>query len=130
VFFRKTNDACPSLARTLADAVRVWWRQDDIRASPTEGRLLRIEVPSIVEMEGELFEMTRRVVGQRSDGMYVAYDGRAAAGGTECEFECRPGSRTVRWRDVHGEREIDSQAIGVFCPKRHPTHEVTDTCLR
>ena len=130
MFFRTTDAARPSLVRTLVDAVRVWWQQDDIRVSPYEGRLLRIEVPCIIEFEGDLFEMTRRSVGRRNDGMYVAYGGQAAACGTECGLECRLGSRTVRWCDARGSRDVSEQMIGVFCPKRRSTGAVTDTCLR
>jgi len=117
VFFRKTESARASLARTLFDAVRTWWRQDDIRVSPNEGRLLRLSVPCVVEVERELFEVTRRAVGRRADGKFVTYEARAAAGDTECEFECRPGSRHVCWRDARGTRRIDERSIGVFCPK-------------
>ena len=117
MFFRKADTTRPSLARTLIEAVQAWWRQDDIRVSPSEGRLLRLSVPCIVEVERELFEVTRRAVGRRADGKFVTYQGRATAGDTECEFECRPGSRTVCWRDARGTRRIDERTIGVYCPK-------------
>ena len=117
MFFRKNDAVRPSLARTLVEAVLTWWRQDGIRVSPNEGRLLRLSVPCIVEFERELFEVTRRVVGRRAAGEFVTYQGRAVAGDTEFEFECRPGSRNVCWRDAHGTRRIDERSIGVFCPK-------------
>lgn len=116
MFFKKAKLARPSLAQTLADAVRTWWHQDDIRVSPYEGRLLRLDVPCIVEVEGDLFEITRRAVLQTVAGKYVSYYGQATADDTPCEFECRPGSRTVRWRDAGGTRSIDERSIGVFCP--------------
>jgi hypothetical protein len=79
VFSRKANVARTSLARSLLDAVRSWWQHDDIRISPSEGRLLRLEVPCIVEVEQELFEITRRTIGRRGSEKFVTYQGRAAA---------------------------------------------------
>ena len=119
MFCKRTEMARPSLARTLADAVRTWWQQDDIRVSPCEGRLLGLDVPCIVEVEGQLFEITRRAIGRSSSGKYVAYSGHAAADGSDCEFECRPGNRTVEWRDARGTRSLDERSILVFCPVDH-----------
>lgn len=120
MFSIKTDTARPSLARTLVEAIRTWWRQDDIRVSPNEGRLLRLDVPCIVEVEGELFEITRRAIGRRGDVNFVTYQGQAALGDTECQFECHPGSRHIGWSDARGTRSLDERAISVFSPKDRP----------
>src|SRR5688572_8054988 len=45
--------------RNLIDS---WWRVDRIRASPREGRLLRIEPGTIVTINGEMLEITERII--------------------------------------------------------------------
>ena len=115
MYSRKTDIARPSLVRTLMNAVRAWWRHDDIRLSPYEGRLLRLNVPCMVEVDGELFEITRRTIGQSVEGKYVAYHGTATANDSECELVCRPGHRVVQWRDARATQSIEERLIGVFC---------------
>ena len=72
--------------RLLTDVRRLieaWWKIDRIRASPREGRLLRIEPPCVVVVEEQPAEVVARTLGRTADetgAIRVDYDCRSAQG--------------------------------------------------
>jgi hypothetical protein len=50
------------LVKQLWRLVHSWWRQDRIRLSPTEGRLLRLEPPCFLVIDGQPFEIVKRTL--------------------------------------------------------------------
>jgi hypothetical protein len=116
VFRKTTNDAGRSLCRLLADALRVWWQQDRIRISPNEGRLLRLQIPCILTVNGNLVELTGRTVFRSSTGNYVVYRGVVTGPGFPCELAVWPEKNLVRWTDRGGTRSLDPGDVEVFQP--------------
>ncbi|MBI4604553.1 MAG: hypothetical protein HY721_21535 [Planctomycetes bacterium] len=77
----------PRLLRSLADLLLAWWCADRVRASPREGRLLRLEPGSVLRVAGRPAAVVGRRVGETAEGPYVAY---------ECECESGPAALVVR----------------------------------
>jgi hypothetical protein len=98
VFRKKTNAADHSLAAHVFDALRAWWTQDRIRISPREGQLLTLQAPCILEIHGELVQLTDRVVGQSEGGPYVEYCGIALKDESTCALRVQPHDGSVCWK--------------------------------
>ena len=78
----------------LLHLARSWWRSDRPRASPREGRLLRITPPCLVRVGDTIVELTSRTVGETAAGPYLIYRGRSPTG--PCSIRVRPtGTRGV-----------------------------------
>ncbi len=114
MFGKTTNNAGRSLCRLLADALRVWWQQDRIRISPNEGRLLRLQIPCILAVNGNLVELTGRTVCRSSTGNYVVYRGVATGSQLPCELAVWPEQNVARWTDGGGTRSLDPGDVEVF----------------
>jgi len=97
VFRKKTNAADYSLAAHVFGALRAWWTQDRIRISPREGQLLTLQAPCILEIHGELVQLTDRVVGQSEGGPYVEYCGIALKDESTCALRVQPHDGSVCW---------------------------------
>ena len=97
MFKRKTNTARNSSTAHILDVLHAWWNQDRIRISPREGRLLTLQAPCIVEIHGDLVELTDRIVGQSSGGPDVVYRGKVVNNGATVELCVQPGDADVRW---------------------------------
>lgn len=110
------------MIRAVLEFLRAWWRVDRIRASPRDGRLLRLHPPCFVLIGDRSFEIGRRVVGQDADGPFVVYDGRDANGPAKLLVRLvTKSSRTViRWIGNNGERTLDETDISVFEPIPSP----------
>lgn len=70
----------------LRELLSAWWRVDQIRVSPREGRLLRLAPPCYLEHGGDLWLVESRVVGVGPAGVSVTY---------RCTSEERQGVLTV-----------------------------------
>jgi hypothetical protein len=67
----------------LRRLIEAWWKIDRIRASPREGRLLRIEPPCVVVIDDQPAEVVARTLGRAADEsgtIQVDYDCRSAQG--------------------------------------------------
>ncbi len=117
MFGKTTSGAGRSLCRLLADALRIWWQQDRIRISPNEGRLLRLQIPCILAIDGNLIELTGRTVCRSSTGNYVVYRGVATGSRFPCELAVEPEQNLVRWTDRGGTRSLDPGDVEVFQPQ-------------
>jgi hypothetical protein len=106
----------PSLSRALLDCLRAWWLVDRIRASPRDGRLLRLHPPCVIAIGGQIFEIAHRIVGQDAGGPFVVYDCHYPYGPAQLLVRLHAGcSRLlVRWIGPDGERSLDEEAISVF----------------
>ena len=105
-----------SLVGVIIELLRSWWRVDRIRSSPVEGRLLRLQPPAFLVIEGRTMEVTRRVAGHDRDGPFVVYD--CLENGSDSRLLVRPavdcGTMPVRWMNSCGERKLDDCDVSVF----------------
>ena len=62
------------LCTALKELVESWWCVDRIRASPREGRLLRLFPGSAVTIHGTTLEIVQRVVRETPRGPLVCYE--------------------------------------------------------
>lgn len=69
-----------SLGGTLAELLRRWWRIDRIRVSPRSGRLLRLEPPCLLSIDGQTIEIVGRTAAPNGSGAAVLYDCRTTNG--------------------------------------------------
>lgn len=71
----KTRQASPGpqLVLSIVDFLRDWWSKDRVRASPREGRLLRVSPRSVLYIEGTRYEVAERNPVETSRGTVVRY---------------------------------------------------------
>ena len=60
MFKSRQVDHGPSLVTTVVDCMHAWWSKDRVRASPREGRLLRVSLGSILVIRCIRYEVVRR----------------------------------------------------------------------
>ena len=106
------------ISKALLDCVRSWWRVDRIRASPREGRLLRLHPPCFVVIGGRSFEIAHRVVGQDAEGPFVDYNVRSQEGSARLlvRLIVETSQTVIHWIGPDGERSLEPCDIGVFEP--------------
>ena len=114
MFAKTTNDRGQSLCQLLAGALQTWWQQDRIRISPNEGRLLRLQMPCILVVNGDLVELTGRTVCRSSTGNYVVYRGVVTGSRFPCELAVWSEQKVVRWTDGRGTRSLNAGDIEIF----------------
>ena len=104
------------MIRAVLNCWRAWWRVDRIRASPCDGRLLRLHPPCLVVICGQSFEIAHRIVGQDADGPFVDYDLRGEDGPARLLVRLIvETSRTlIHWIGPDGERPLDETEVAVF----------------
>lgn len=104
-----------ALAR-LVRLARSWWRCDRPRASPREGRLLRLTPPCLLRVGDTLVELTSRTVGETAAGPYLVYRGRSPTG--PCSIRVRPvgprGAATARGLGSLPERSLSDDDVEVL----------------
>jgi hypothetical protein len=103
-------------AGELIDLIRSWWRVDRIRASPREGRLLRLSPPCILCIDAVLVEVHERVVGQTVTGPYVRYDCIGPDGRSELWVMPRGRDQTpeIHWIQGPTRRVLSEADIEAF----------------
>ena len=104
------------MIRALLDCLRAWWRVDRIRASPCNGRLLRLHPPCLVVVCGQSFEIAHRIVGQDVAGPFVDYDLHGENGSARLlvRLMIETSQSVIRWIGPDGERPLDETEISVF----------------
>jgi hypothetical protein len=104
------------LIRDWQRLVAGWWRVDQIRISPDEGRLLRLQPSSLVVVGGRPAEVLSRTVGHDVGGTFVVYECRSARG--DCRLTVRiVGERAavdVLWSDDGVEQTLPRDAVETF----------------
>jgi hypothetical protein len=68
------GSALARVYRALARLVQSWWSIDRVRASPREGRILRLRPPAWILLDGREVEVLRRSVFRGAEGGSVVYD--------------------------------------------------------
>ena len=107
------------LVTDLWRLVQSWWNVDRIRVSPREGRLLRLQPPCILLVEGCPVEVLSRILGQSTRGLTIAYECRSAAGA--CRLTVQPAGNStpeVTWFASGVERLIAEHEVEVFALAR------------
>lgn len=108
--------------RLLADVrhlIEAWWKIDRIRASPREGRLLRIEPPCVVIVDERPAEVVARTLG-RSAGeggpIHVDYECRSAQGACRLRLTVTACGAigAIFWTAEGAERMVTENEVEVF----------------
>lgn len=76
------------LWQSVVALVRAWWHVDQVRISPYEGKLLRLQPPCIVRIGLHNWMLRARRVGSTAEGPYVLYSGDD--GVQPCELRVLP----------------------------------------
>jgi hypothetical protein len=110
------NSAWRDLLNSAGSLVRDWWQVDRVRASPREGRLMRLQPPCIIRVGRQVVEVLRRSVSQTSAGSYVTYDCDNGEG--PCRLRVTPVGTThcpiVHWVECGQEHEISEDQVVVY----------------
>ena len=104
------------LAREALALLCAWWRVDRVRVSPREGRLLRLEPPCFLIVDGRLAEVLGREQDPSVDGRLVVYSCLTDSGRGELRVALHgPGRQLeVRWVDTAGEKSLTEEEIAVY----------------
>ena len=114
--FHMSGSVIINFSNALFDCLRSWWRVDRIRASPAEGRLLRLHPPCFVVIGGRSLEIAHRVVGQNSLGPFVNYNvtGHDGPARLLVHLIVETSQTVIRWIGPDGERLLEPSDVGVF----------------
>lgn len=108
-----------NLFKDLTRLVESWWQVDRIRTSPRAGRLLRLQPPCVVVVEGRPAEVLARTLSRAesdSGRLTVTYDCRSALGACTLRLEVMPAGTiaAIRWTAEGTERRIEEEAVEVY----------------
>ena len=99
------------LVRQLWRLLHSWWRQDRIRLSPAEGRLLRLEPPCFLVIDGEPFEVVKRTLRPSDKEPVAVYAFRTSAS----ELMVRQGlTPEIVWQHQGVVRRLHETDIEVY----------------
>jgi hypothetical protein len=100
----------------LAGLLRSWWQADRVRVSPSEGRLLRLRVRSVIQVLGEPAVVVKRRVGHTEEGPYVVYECEGIAGSSEIHVRPIGGTHhvAIRWVVKGKERTVSEWEIEAY----------------
>lgn len=73
MFKNQRSSFTSSLAADVVSLFRAWWRQDRIRSSPREGKLLRLAPGAILCIAGRTIEVESRDVIETGQGSILRY---------------------------------------------------------
>lgn len=99
------------LTQTVSRLVRGWWQAEQIRISPCEGRLLRLQTPSYVRIGTQTLELIKRRTDHKSLG--VIYD---CSDGSELRVQLISlnQSLAVYWWRTGVEVELNELDVEIF----------------
>jgi hypothetical protein len=112
----------PKLLRSLVDLARSWWQADRVRASPSEGRLLRLAVGSVLRVRGEPSLVAKRCVGHTACGPYVLYECEGIAGRSRLILRPIGGTHeiTVHWITDGREEALSEEEVEAYPARAGP----------
>jgi len=104
------------LARDAAALLFAWWRADRVRISPREGRLLRLEPPCFLIIEGRLAEVVGRELAAGPGAPLIIYSCLTDSGTGELRVSPSEAGRRleVKWIDAAGEKTLGEEEITVY----------------
>lgn len=107
----------------VCDLVRLvvgWWRVDQVRISPDEGRLLRLQPPCFVVVAGRPAELLSRTVGHDAGGIFVAYECRSTHSVHRLQVRVvdRHAASAILWTTDGVERLLGPDEVETFVPDR------------
>ena len=107
--------------RALLALIRAWWTIDRVRISPQEGKLLRIEPPSVLLVTGRLVRIVRKTFDQTQTGPAVVYDGESE--GYPIQLLVQSPGKSAVWIEDGAARNLSAEEVVViggrdlsFCP--------------
>jgi hypothetical protein len=112
-----------TLFRSLAGLARAWWTVDRVRASPREGRLLRLAAGSAIRVRGEPAVVASRRVGRTADGPYVVYECDGVGGRSLLRLRPIGGTRrvTVQWTANGKEEALTEDEVDAYPVRQSPS---------
>lgn len=104
------------IVHSIAGLLRSWWQADRVRVSPSEGRLLRLGLRSVIRVAGESAVVLKRRVGHTAEGPYVVYECEGIAGSSELRVRPIGGTHhvTIRWIANGKERALSEGEIDAY----------------
>ena len=107
------------IARDVCRLFSRWWQADRPRASPREGRLLRIQPAAILRIGNHMTEVLSRTAGEDESGPYVIY--HCQSGNQASELYLKPlgihGHCSLHWTQDNLVHELTEDDIEVFQPR-------------
>jgi hypothetical protein len=102
------------LVKTTARLLHLWWSADRIRISPREGRLLRLPLPCLLRIRGELIEVTARRVVHSAAARHLVYRCTSAGAAYELTVTSRSLGRQVVIRRGAAEEVVADEDIEII----------------
>lgn len=102
------------LASDFRRLLRSFWRVDRIRTSPADGRLLRLQPPCILVVDGRPMEMVARTLVHAAEGTTVSYVCRLGQDEGRLTVPVAGGSTAVVWTTYGVERRLTADQVEVF----------------
>ena len=95
---------------------------DRVRASPCEGRLLRLTAGSVLRVRGEPSFIVTRRVGQTASGPYVLYECEGIAGRSQLVLRPIGGTHevTVHWITGGREEALSEEEVEAYPARAGP----------
>src|SRR5262249_1574258 len=102
------------LVRSVWRLIDSWLRGDRVRASPREGRLLRLTPPRVLIVAGEAAQIVRRSV--RIDGGHprVTYHCVTRAGRALLRVHPAESAHAILWQTKQGTLRLHEEDIDVY----------------
>ena len=106
----------------MFNLLRSWWQIDRVRASPREGRLLRLRPPCILVIDGRVVEVVARTLAHDYAGAIVSYDCRQGEEIGRLTIRLGGGATSdVSWTTADVERRFSADDVEVFAPSPAPS---------
>ncbi len=102
------------LVRSVWHLLDSWWRRDRVRASPREGRLLRLTPPRVLIVAGEAAQIVRRSVRIHGGHPRVTYHCVTRAGCALLRVDLAEPAPAIAWRTKDGTRRLHEEDIEVY----------------
>ena len=104
------------IVRDLFRAMRSWWRNDRIRASPREGRLLRLGPGDLIVFGDTEAEVLTRSVGINSSGPTLCLTCHTPSGLAELEVSLASAGRSAPmiWKSTEGRRLVTENEFEIW----------------
>jgi len=104
------------MIRSIVQLIHSTFQADRVRASPREGRLLRLWPPCIIKVRGRTVEVLRRIAGENATGPFVLHRCRTSTG--PCELRVTPAglgeAPSVEWIEDGREVPLSEEEVEVY----------------
>jgi hypothetical protein len=113
---RFVRDQWASLIADVVSFLRAWWRQDRIRSSPREGKLLRLVPGAVLSIDGRMLEVEQRDLMPTKASQLLRLRCRGVEGHSELWIHFDSDVELV-WNCNGKETTISEDEVEVWCEK-------------